>query len=130
MKKFMVLPLMLVACGTIPTAPVLSGQSVAVQRCGTECSAVQTPSSTDTASRSYLVNFKEILYVRANAVRSTVQFGKDSANPACLLSVKAPSGVTSVNRGSGTVISVSNALLSQSIWNMACPEYNSGWNVF
>ncbi|WP_161880314.1 hypothetical protein [Deinococcus alpinitundrae] len=127
MKKFTLLPLLLVSCGTLPAAP-LGSLALGPQACSAACSPFA--GEPDTSSRSYLVNFKEIVYLRANSSRVNVQFGKDAADPACLLSVKTSAGATSLERRAGASIVLGKALLDQSQWQMDCPIYHSGWSVF
>ena len=130
MKKFtQLLPLILVSvsCGSLPAAP-LGSLSVSAQVCGAACAL--PADEPDTSSRSYLVNFKEMVYLRANSHRASVQFGKDAADPACSLSVQTPAGTTSLERRAGGSIVLGTALLAQSRWQMDCPVYHSGWSVF
>ena len=127
MKKFTLLPLLLVSCGTLPAAP-LGSLSMGAQMCSAACSPFA--GEPDTRSRSYLVNFKEIVYLRANSSRVNVQFGKDAADPACSLSVKTPAGTTTLERRDGGSLVLGTALLDQSQWQMDCPIYHSGWSVF
>lgn len=102
--------------------PVYSGSTVVA-----DCSPFGN--DPDTSSRSYLVNFKETMYLRANNSRVSVQFGKDSADADCVLSVKTPAGTTSLERRTGGSIIMGTALLDQSQWQMNCPVYKSGWSI-
>ncbi len=113
-----------------PAEPGLGSLGLSTQPCGLSSCAGASQTEPDSRSRSYLVNFKEILLVRSTPTRSKVMFGKDSVNPACSLSVKTPLTGVSVERASGNLIAVSAALLDQSRWQMVCPEYDSGWNSF
>ena len=113
--------------GRLPAAP-LGSLSVRAQPCSAAC--LPFAGEPDTSSRSYLVNFKEIVYLRANSSRVDVQFGKDAADPACLLSVQTPAGTTSLERRAGGSIMLGTALLNQSQWQMDCPVYHSGWSAF
>ena len=113
-----------------PAEPGLGSLGLSTQPCGVSPCSAASQTEPDSSSRSYLVNFKEILVVRSTTTRSKVMFGKDSVNPKCSLSVKTPLAGASVERGSGNLISISAALLDQSQWQMVCPEYDSGWNPF
>ncbi len=130
MKKFTLLPwtlpLVLVACGALPATPSLQLQGASVQVCVAGCA-----SQTDTRWRSYLVNFKELLSLRANSTRTSVQFGKDAADPACTLNVTTPLNSLALERAAGDrAVTISNDVVKLSRWHLACPTYDSGWNDF
>ncbi|AWN22843.1 hypothetical protein DKM44_06060 [Deinococcus irradiatisoli] len=78
-----------------------------------------------------MVNFKEILFIRANKTRTSLEFGKDISDPTCTLNVTTPVNTLSLQRGDGhSAVAVSNDVVAGSHWQLVCPSYDSGWNVF